>query len=267
MDNPEQPSNWQDKDMTVPLVLAGVFSGIVFACLCLALPMFRNYLGVGYVRDLIEPTPAPTTVLTPLPNSIYCPAVPEGWFRTTDEKFGLSSASWPVGRQVEEYAETDLQIKDGVLRFSVLPDQSVYSFRQPAYSQARRDFYLVTNVSRVRGPLDTEYGVVFRMTGNRHYFFGINDRQEILLRSHADDGWEETLFNGFFRGIRPGESNELTVSAQGTHFVFCINQTVVAEVENGSYLIGKFGIATSMEGASEQAVIEYEDFIIYSTFR
>jgi hypothetical protein len=210
---------------------------------------------------LIEPTPT----ATPIP----CPAVPAGWTKGINHEFDVdvNDDAWPLGEDTDAYADTNMEIKDGVLRWSLRAHQNVYYHIEPRYSNdSRRDFYLFTRVRQVSGPLDSDYGVTFRLIGWKHYYFSISDAGKVLVYKRGSQEGDDSkqLYWDISASVQPGEFNELVVFAKGSHFTFCVNQQVVAELDDESYVSGRFGVQMELEQATDEAVIEYDNYTVYA---
>jgi hypothetical protein len=271
----------KERDVTLPLLVSGAVACLLCAGLGVAATLAGDSLqaivapGFGLTSSTRSsvptstptPPPTPTAVLTSIPLSVHCPEVPADWFRIANETFGNTTAVWPTGSQVDGEVQSELSIGGGALRLALLPQPGSYVYRRPESLQGRPDFYMVTNVTQRQGPEDTDYGVIFRLAGGRHYFFSINGLQQVRLRRHGDDDWRETLFNGKSAAIRPGENNELIVFGQAAQFTLCINRIVVARLENASYPTGRFGIGVLAGAAQGAVVIEYDDIRIYAVYR
>jgi hypothetical protein len=92
------------------------------------------------------------------------------------------------------------------------------------------------------------------------------DVGEVLVFKHADneDQLWENLYWDDVAAAQPGKYNELIVIAQGSHFIFCVNQQRVAEITDDSYISGYLGIGVNLHEAKEETVIEYDNYTVYA---
>jgi hypothetical protein len=255
MGDPKPQASWGDRDVTVWLAIAGLFSCVVSVVVCAGLSMS----GAG-LRDAATPA---RRVEVPTPTPVACPAVPAGWVEVFSDEFESDDNGWPTGSGDDQYAKTNLSVTEGVLHTYTRAHQSVYYYWYPHKIDSLEDFYLKTNVRQVSGPADANYGVVFRMAGWNHYLYRIDDSGGISIAKRTTNSWD-SLRDSSASAIRPGEYNELVVLGQGSRFKFCVNQQLVAEVEDESYPHGGFGIALGLYQAEDEAVIEYDDFEVYA---
>jgi hypothetical protein len=256
----DESSKLEKRDNTFPLILTGLCSSYVFICIC----MCAVILFIGrYSNNEVPPM---TELVKPTSIPVPCPAIPTGWVEVTNDKFGPNVNVWPLGKDTDSYADTEMEIKNGALRWSLTAHQGVYYYEEPQYNTSQHDFYLQTNVRQTNSPLDSNYGVTFRGNGWNQYYYAINDVGEVLVYKHADneDHMWENLYWDDTAIAQPGKYNELVVIAQGSHFTFCVNQQVAAEITDDSYISGYLGIGVNLHQANEETVIEYDYYTVYA---
>ncbi|MBI5951556.1 MAG: hypothetical protein HY865_07850 [Chloroflexi bacterium] len=244
-----------ENDIKTFLILAGVLVCIC-VCLCMIAALVWRYSPPK--MGLFEPTP---TAIPP------CPSIPTGWVEVMNDQFDGNVNLWPLGKDTNSYADTNTEIKNGILEWSLTAHQDVYYHIEPgANNNLQKDFYLTTDVRQADGPLNSEYGVTFHLLGWKHYYFSISDTGEVLVkkRSSRDGDDTEQLYWDFSSNVRPGEYNKLTVFAQGSHFTFCVNQQVVVELDDDTYTKGRVGIAMGLDRAADEAIIEYDNYTVYA---
>jgi hypothetical protein len=262
MINQNESQNWATRDFTLPLLLSGVFSTVVCIALCAVMYISRDFLNNDLAPrlGLIEPTPT----LMPTPTPISCPAIPAGWESVMNDNFFTNKYDWSVGKKTDTYADKNLQIVDGLLRLDIKAKQGVFWHYYPD-NPAITDFYLTSQVRKVDGPMDVEYGLTFRKNGNQMLFFTIQDSGIIKVHVRdTEENWLPLLFKGYSENINVGENNELVVLGQGNHYIFCVNQYVVGETDSFDYKYGNSGIGVELENANDEATFEFDDFIIYA---
>lgn len=258
MDINENPSDdLLTRDITIPLLLSGAATGVICIAFCVLLTLSQNYINTVALPTLglIEPTP------TPVP----CPPVPAGWRKILNENFNSNANDWSVGKEDDIYSTGEEEIDGGVYRISEKAKRGFYSYRYPSM-EVLRDFYLRSNVRLASGPPDAEYGVIFRTQRSNHFSFMINNANGVGIYRHSsqsDENWE-MVYRGFSWNVRPAANNELIVMGRGTHFTFCINRQVIAEADHERYPSGKMGIAFSLNQEGDEAVIEFDDLIVYA---
>ncbi len=256
MDNQDGSPSWATKDFTIPLLLSGVVSMVVCVALCAVTYLSRDFLSNDLAPrlGLIEPTPAP----------ISCPIIPAGWKVAMNDNFNTNKYDWSIGKDTDAYADTNLQIVDGLLRLDIKAKQGVFYYYYPD-NKSLPDYYLTSQVRKVDGPTNAEYGLVFRIKDEQKLFFAINDSGSVYTRVRdAEGNWLSPLFKGYSKNIKVGESNKLVIFEQDDHYIFCVNQYVVGEAINPDYPNGNFGVGVDLHNANDEATFEFDDFIIYT---
>jgi hypothetical protein len=94
-------------------------------------------------------------------------------------------------------------------------------------------------------------------------FFGVRDNQRFTFREKSGDEWSTLIPTTYSSAIKPGETNQLTVLAEGSNFSFCINQLLVAEIENEDIEFGIAGFSYSLFNEGDEAKFEFDNFRLY----
>lgn len=145
------------------------------------------------------------------------------------------------------YAEKALHIK-------VLSDYLV------AWSDHRDvrviDFLLEVDTAHVAGPLDNEFGILFRyVDGDNFYEFAISSDGFYGLWKQVGDEWQ-TIIRWTRSGMihtGEGSSNRIGVLAQGKRIVLLVNGKVLAEAEDDTFAQGRVALVV---GAFEEDGVE-----------
>jgi hypothetical protein len=257
------PELLEEKDHTVPLIMTGLFVGYACICICMCVAIILIWRYSPPTMGLLEPTPT----ATPLP--VPCPDIPTKWVEVMDDKFGPNVHVWPLGRDKNDYEDSDIEIKNGALTFSFKTYKDFHMFYNPQYVASQHNFYLLTKVRQKKGFLNNDYGVTFRQNDTKYYYFAINNAGEVLIYKRIDDEdhpWEK-LYYMPSSSVQPGKYNELTVIAQDSHFIFCVNQQMVTEMDDNSYVSGEVGIGMNLMKANDEVVIEYDNYTMYGPYK
>ncbi len=118
------------------------------------------------------------------------------------------------------------------------------------------DFYLEVETAHVAGPLDNEFGVLFRYEDDENfYMFSISSDGYYRLQKLVDDEWESIVKWKRSDAINTGEEsvNRLGLLAVGTFIVLLVNDEVVDEIEDDTFAAGNIGLAA---GAFEETGVE-----------
>jgi hypothetical protein len=120
------------------------------------------------------------------------------------------------------------------------------------------DFYLEVETAHVAGPLDNEFGVLFRYVDSENfYLFSISSDGYYRLQKLVNDEWETLIRWRKSSAIKTGEAsvNRIGVLADGAHLVLLVNDNVVDEVEDEEFVSGSVGltVGTFAKGGVEIA--------------
>ncbi len=108
------------------------------------------------------------------------------------------------------------------------------------------DFLLDLDTTHQGGPLDNEFGVVFRYVDeDNYYLFSISSDGYYRLRKQIDNEWE-TIF-GWLPSeaieIGEGSDNHITILAEGAQLTFLVNDVLLEQIEDDTFDFGGFGLA------------------------
>ncbi len=166
---------------------------------------------------------------------------------------------WFIGDTDSEFAAGRQEIVDGKYRWNVQTHKDTSWHTWPELEPVS-DLYLSVEAKQTEGPATAWHGVMFRKNGNDLYLFFISDDAQkfgVFLNYNGESialiGPTKTS------AIKPGESNRLAVSAQGSHFVFLINDQIVGEVDDSRLSSGLVGLLIQLD-AQNEAVFEFDNF-------
>ena len=178
---------------------------------------------------------------------------------TYSDSFRTDNADW----------ETDLESTDSSLRIegrtyhvdAVDPNLFVWGMSPVEAS----NFYVEVYVDRVAGPLNNEFGIVFRhVDADNFYAFMASSDGYYILRAMVDGEWSEIIPWTASDAVdqSDGASNLVGVYANGATLVLLINDTVVNQIDDESFSAG--GIALSAGSFDEGGVeIAFDDIALW----
>ena len=183
------------------------------------------------------------------------------WPLVLYDSFDSNRNDWPADEYDDESGTRSRLLTRGKYRWDISTKQSVLWEAVPDVEPVS-DFHLMVDVIQTSGPEDSDYGVQLRRSddGSSFYLFAIGDNRNFAFFLWQNGewnelmGWEETF------AIKPGEVNQLTVSAQGSHFTLFINDVFVGEIKDGHLGEGKVGLWVEIRHAGDQAIFEFDDF-------
>ncbi len=99
------------------------------------------------------------------------------------------------------------------------------------------------------GPSDQFYGILLRgVNDNLYYFFGVSASQQwtfsLVTNGNGKALVAPTTNSHIVAGL--GGANTLTVQAQGSHFVFLINDVVVGQANDATISSGSIGLINTV---------------------
>ncbi|MCS7222019.1 MAG: hypothetical protein RML36_05725 [Anaerolineae bacterium] len=196
----------------------------------------------------VERAPTPTPIPEPLD--------------VTVQKIKKANPTWTADFRRDD-GRWNTQSDDEIARFyeqgayhiSVQPENTI------AWGRGKvelSDFYLEVETAHVAGPLDNEFGVLFRyVDGGNFYLFSISSDGYYRLQKLVNDEWEVIIEWTPSDAIETGEGsvNRLGVLAQGSRIGLLVNDVVLDEIEDDTFTTGNLALAagTLDEGGVEIA--------------
>ena len=127
------------------------------------------------------------------------------------------------------------------------------------------NFYLAVDARQVSGPDDGEYGIVFRQGGDSDYYvFEINNQGQFAVYLHQSDTWEALVSWNDSPAILPGETNRLEALAQGSQFLFYINDQLVMNLDDARLENGDAGLLIGLTNPKDKGTWEFDNFELRS---
>ena len=224
------------------------------------------------------PTPLPTATatFTPTPNltataevvqatesalafEATATGIVEEWRVVLTDPFDSNKNKWTNEASDDEFAAVDYKIADGRYVWTATARQAYIGWVR-ANTKALEDFYLSVEVRQVSGPDTADYGVLFREDeqGN-FYYFGMNNRGRFILYVYKGE-WSTLLDITVTDLVRPGETNRVTVIAEGAQFTFFVNDRYLATFTDEHIPKGGVALAIEMAQEGDEAVFEFDNF-------
>lgn len=185
------------------------------------------------------------------------------WPRAFADNFAENTGTWYTGNYSTRRIGGTISIGSGVHRWQVTANENATWWLRPTITP-RTDFYLETAMQRTDGPIDSSYGVIFRLQevdGFSYYRFRINDTQmyEVSRVAGGDEigliDWTATM------AVEPGTTNQLTVIGEGNQFTFFINDQFVDTLTDNALARGQVGIIIGLQ-AGDAATFETTEFAL-----
>ena len=108
------------------------------------------------------------------------------------------------------------------------------------------DFLLEIDTTHLGGPLDNEFGVVFRyVDDDNYYLFTISSDGYYRLQKRVDGEWETILgwLSSEAINVGEGSDNHITILAEGSQLTFLVNDVLLEQIEDDTFDSGGLGLA------------------------
>ncbi len=178
-----------------------------------------------------------------------------------EDYFDSDANGWSTGQFEDEYTVDDIAIEDGKYTLNIMAMQSAYVERNPP-NQEFSDFILTLEAT----PYDTaehySYGIAFRENAEGHgYSFEIgNDGLYAVLL--FDGEWKKLKDWSSTDAIRIGETNELTIIADGEIMTFFVNGQELTTLEDDVVSAGTIGLVVHMFDDDTVARVDFDNLVI-----
>jgi hypothetical protein len=188
----------------------------------------------------------------------------ERWKPYFFDNFSANTGVWYTGPYQSKYLSGNLAIADGVHRWQATAlQEGTWSWWIRPDKAPVADFYLSVEISRLEGPMNSAYGVIFRLAEEagtyRYYRFSIADTQMYAF-SLVDKGKLTKLIDWTPNSaIMPGSANRITVIGEGEHFTFYVNDQYIVEVRDNALDRGQVGLIIDQTYGHE-AVFQSDNF-------
>lgn len=216
------------------------------------------------------PSPTPTPNLTATQQVIQSTATAQAiqvlatdsisqWPVLISDTFDANKNNWILGINDGEYATVMRDIEDGKYKWDVTAKKGFIAWVD-ADTDAISNFHLTAEFKRVSGSDQFDYGLVFREDSDGNlYYFGVDDEGFFVLLSYEGE-WTDMIESTRSPAILPKEANRLTVIAEGSHFMFFINEQYVGEMTDDHLEKGTTALAVELYEADLQAAFEFDNF-------
>ena len=189
-------------------------------------------------------------------------AAAKEWPIILSDTFDSNQNDWPTGSDTGEFASITWTNANGKYRWDATAKQGFIWWSYPAVSDVN-DFYLSVDAQQISGPTTAQMGLLLRLFDNSNfYLFKIDNNQRYTFELSSGDGWTTLLDWTNSPALKPDEVNHLTVFAEGNYFAFFVNGSLVAELTDDHLAGGKGGVAIGLDNAGDQAVFEFDNFVL-----
>lgn len=169
------------------------------------------------------------------------------WELLIDDGFDDNQNSWDVGPYKDDNFTLNRMIENGVYTWVYQSSEGWYFWDFPDLAPMTSDFVATVEIKHTLGNLEEEFGLILRATRDEYYLLEVMESGHVIFRLYTNEDFQ-TLFEDTTSAIKTGESNLISMKANGNHFVFYINNQFIGEVEDDHLERGYIGIFTSTDG-------------------
>jgi len=214
------------------------------------------------------PTPTPTPNLTATQRAVQFTAT-RGAIQTTiadansqwnvlfSDTFDNNKNQWTT-KTDDDYATILRTIKDGKYKWDATAKKGFIE-RVGTDIKPVTDFSLTVEGQQASGSASSDFGLVFRNdAAENFYYFGVG-KDGFLVALNYNNEWVDVVSWTTSTAIHQDGTNRLTVIAEGTHFIFLINDQVVADAIDEHVSKGTLGLAVQVYEPDLQAGFEFDN--------
>lgn len=179
--------------------------------------------------------------------------------------------AWGTGTIDDEYVASNQEIVNGKYRWEMEAKQGlvlkeIHEIPVPFDPDSfPYRFSLTADVRRVSGAEDSAYGLLFRCVNHDNlYYFSVEDSGHAALYALENGGWVELVGQTPTSAPQPGQTNRLTVTADGSRFSFHINGQYIFQANDDRFQTGGgIGLAVELYGAGDEGVFEFDNVELF----
>ena len=262
-------------------ILAAVLLVIVF--LCIGIFYMVNSFGSQLIAAQAETQEAGATIMEAY-NELQSIAatgtaesykqileIPSDWYTLVSDGFAGNRYRWPelIAENESDIAVTHPYFQGNTYHFDALA-KTGFVWRLTPKVTSVQDFYCEVDGRMVEGPLDGEFGIVFRESGDNFYIFMVDAEGSYSVFLQYEDDWIDVKV-GTWNNSVPEVSQDgtyttptlhLAVLAQGTRFYFFINGRFITTIIDESLSRGNVGLSVALNDTGDQGSFEFDNFLL-----
>lgn len=191
----------------------------------------------------------------------------QSWPVSFVDPFTDNSHKWTTGDVRDSYITGNRSISSGTYTWNVTTVQSASVFSSPDMPD-QPDFYASVDMKLVSMPddSDADAGMIFRDndTDQTWYYFSVNNQGQYYFGWYNGTDWYSLIPETDSTAIHQGQTNRLTVGAQGSQFIFLINDQMVDHFIDDNLKSGIIGVGVNLPQTGEKAIVEFANFSVSS---
>jgi hypothetical protein len=180
------------------------------------------------------------------------------WSILLADTFDTNKNEWYEGTDDDEYGKVIYEIVNGNYRWDAIANKGFIGWVN-IDTEALKDFFIAVDIEQTESSPLAQQGLLFRKDAEGNYYcFGVEDGQFFVsLRYNGE--WIDLIDWTDAPPFRTTGSNRYTVIAEGSHFIFMINDQYVASVTDGRLPKGTLGLALALHDTDQHAIFEVDN--------
>ena len=178
-----------------------------------------------------------------------------------EETFDTDNNGWETGLIENEFGQEEIAIQDGTYTLRVTAEEPFYAERKlPA--QIFSDFVLTVEMTPRDSAEHYSYGVTFRQNEDLESYvieLGNDGLYSIFLFTDEWTPLEDWTFSG---AINVGQTNELTIRAEGSALTFWVNDEKLTSIEDDTLTEGMVGFVLETFEGGDTTAVDFDNLII-----
>ena len=193
-------------------------------------------------------------------------AVARAWPPVFTDDFTANTLGWYLGNISDTHEISNRLITNGKFRWEEKAVQDNIAGLNTIAAGPITNFYLTMEASRTSGNGDSgfEYGLMIRVEDKDNYYAYLIYDDDCWRFYRIYDGEYSFLEGDCWAGIQDGAVNRLAIIAEGSHFIFFINDQYVGEADDDLVSGERVGIRVILHQAGDEAVFEFDNFELRS---
>lgn len=181
------------------------------------------------------------------------------WRVLLSDSFDPVTSVWPTGTDDDEYATIIRSEADQAYQWEAASKQGFISWIS-ANDIPLGDFLFSIEAHRISGSESSDYGAVFREDAYGNFYYMGVAKDGFFVSVYYEDEWSDVVDFTYSSAINAGEKNKITVIARGSHFIFLINDIIVAEAADDRIPKGTTALAIQIYDPGLEATIAFDNF-------
>ncbi|MBN1993528.1 MAG: protein kinase [Anaerolineae bacterium] len=178
-----------------------------------------------------------------------------------EEYFDSDANGWATGEFEDDYSQDEITIEDGKYTLRALTKKAAY-IEKKLPNREFSDFVLTLEAT----PHDTaehySYGIAFREDSEANvYTFEIGNDGLYAVFLY-DNEWIKLKDWSSAKAIKPGQTNQLKVIAQGSTLTFFVNDDQLTTLTDDTLAKGQIGLILDMFEENQSAAVDFDNLVI-----